>query len=108
MNEKAERYRGTDKCNCPGRLALSLDPDQWTTSGPNFHRLALPALTARGQGSTGGPRSTRDQRGHVAAFAHRHHVGDGHAIEHVRDGIANLDHREAHGAGFHALAVRAR
>src|ERR1700733_1041496 len=31
MNEKAERYRGTDKCNCPRRLAFSLDPDQWTS-----------------------------------------------------------------------------
>jgi hypothetical protein len=50
-------------------------------------------------------RSTGDHPSHVASFAHRHHVGNGHAIEHVGDCLANLCHRKAHRAGFHALAI---
>lgn len=43
----------------------------------------------------------------VAAGADGHHVGDCHAIQHIRHRVADFGHRDANGAGLHASAIPA-
>ena len=48
-----------------------------------------------------------NHRCNVAAFAEGNHVGDRHAIQHIRHRVADFGHRDANSAGLHASAVAA-